>query len=164
MASLLCTVGPPRGRALLAVVAVLVPVASGAGAQPATPLPPLAGDLSSEVLAINPRGEVVGTSRGGVSLDRLTLVVWDRSGTPIALHALPPLAGELESRALAVNRHGEAAGASSELFRLTAVVWDRSGTPTALPPLAGDFASQAFAINRRGEVAGASFQVMMSSA
>ena len=141
----------PRGLAFSAVLALLLPLASGAWAQTPTALPPLADDTQSQASAINPRGEVAGFSRGsGV----VTAVVWDRNGTATAL---PPLAGDFASFATAINPRGEVAGISQDAsFLLTAVLWDLGATPTALPPLAGDTDSFASAINPRGEVAGVS--------
>ena len=64
----------PRGLPFLAVLALLVPVTSGAVAQTPTALLPLDGDLTSRANAINSRGVVVGDSTA--ELGGTTAMVW----------------------------------------------------------------------------------------
>jgi len=122
-------------------------------------LPPLDGDISSEIgssfsrgNSINNHGAVVGSSIGS---DRSrTAAQWGRNG--LIKRVLPPLPSDTESFATAISAHGRVAGNSvgsdgSE----TAVVWDHNNdTPMALPPLPGDTESHAHGINPRGQVSG----------
>jgi uncharacterized membrane protein len=107
-----------RGLTILSVLALLVTVTSGAGAQTPTALQPLDGDSSCTSSGINNRGEVAGTCVGVGG--GFTALVWDRSGTP---RALPPLDGGTEAVAQDINARGEVAGFSvASGGGLTAVV------------------------------------------
>jgi uncharacterized membrane protein len=108
------------------------------------PLGTLPGATESRALAVNERGDVVGSSGGRAFL-------W--SGGRVA--ALPMLAGDTESEAVAIANNGTAVGWSTGPGGSRAVRWAR-GTVEALGMLPGGTTSRARDVNERGDIVGAS--------
>jgi len=101
-----------------------------------TPLPPLEGSTESHVAfgnSINNKGEITGTSFGGVNETRG--VVWNRNGTILMVfQPLEPGGFDPFTTAIAISAHGRVVGVSGDGGggSLQAVMWDQKGNPTVL--------------------------------
>jgi probable HAF family extracellular repeat protein len=102
------------------------------------------GDLS-QALAVNDRGDVVGSSGTRAFL-------WTRTG---GMRALPAVPGHARSEAVAVNNRGEIAGWAARGAESVAVLWTPAGAQS-LATLPGGTFSRALAVNDRTEVVGTS--------
>lgn len=93
-----------------------------------TELAPPAGWRQSEAVAINERGQIVGSALD--SLSRLHAVLWEGG----RMRVLGKLPGDLQSSAASINAHGQVVGYSEGARERTrAFLWE-NGTMRELPP------------------------------
>jgi len=123
-------------------------------------LSPFSDDVVAVAIAINDKGQVVGSSGPcGESVSGPLMpvhaVLWPNDGSPVDLGNL---GGAVNNAALAINNRGEIAGASDLADDLTghAFVWTKNAGMKDVGTLPGDFSSLALGINNRGEVVGTS--------
>jgi probable HAF family extracellular repeat protein len=103
------------------------------------------GGSQSEAVAINDRGQVIGTS--SVASDRYHAFIW-QDGVMTDLGVLP---GQANSKAVAINERGQVVGDSDE----RAFLWQHKKM-TDLGALPDGEESSAVAINEHGQVVGVS--------
>jgi probable HAF family extracellular repeat protein len=114
----------------------------------------IGGGVTGEAFAINNRGQAVGYTVPGTSLQAVhQAALFDReSGEAITLPVLP---GGSASEAFGINDRKQAVGFSSSSEGPRATLW-QDGTVVNLGLLPGDDSSGAWAINNRGHAAGSS--------
>jgi probable HAF family extracellular repeat protein len=120
-------------------------------------LPPFSGDSVAGALAINDRGQVVGTSGSCAPISPAIgahAVLWQ---TGSAVTYLGSLGGTLSNVAYDINNSGQVVGVSGLPGDATAhaFLWE-NGAMSDLGTLPGDFLSVAFSINDNRQVVGQS--------
>ncbi|MBW4721540.1 hypothetical protein [Saccharothrix obliqua] len=143
---------------LAAVVLVLTAAPTGAlaaGSVAGVDLGVLPGGSSSQAVAVNDNGVVVGFSNTEPRSPKHRAVKWGADGKPVALDLLP---GESQSRASQINDDEVVAGVSyDDQGYPTPVRWDRAGRVTELPLLPGHTSGVVTALTRSGTVLGRSY-------
>jgi probable HAF family extracellular repeat protein len=118
-------------------------------------LPPLSGDAIAGALAVNNRGQVVGTSGACTSPNPLAHAVLWKDGS---VTDLGNLGGALNNIATGINERGEVIGFSDLAGDavLHAFLWTKDNGMQDLGTLPGDLSSVALGINEEGQVVGQS--------
>lgn len=120
------------------------------------------GNLTTQALDLNDRGDIVGVSGGQPK----AAVLWPRKGGMVGLGTLP---GYTHSEAVAISENGSIAGLATGVGafpnRSRAVLWQPGGLAIQdLGALPGGADSRARDVNDRGEVVGRSTSAMGSRA
>ena len=120
------------------------------GSGTAVPLGALAGRATSEALAVNARGDVVGYSADASGVRRATL--WTAGGAMVDLGALP---GGAFSQALGISNAGDIVGTSTSSLGSRACIWTAGGSIqdlNALVPPSSTVLTHATGINQAGVI------------
>jgi probable HAF family extracellular repeat protein len=122
-------------------------------------LPGASRAQASRALAINERGDAVGSSDTGFGLHA---ILWPGWGSEQDLGTLPR---HTTSEAVAVNGRGDIVGYSADVTGMRrAVLWQRGGGILDLGTLPGGDFSQALGINDAGDIVGTSASIFGSRA
>jgi probable HAF family extracellular repeat protein len=155
------TLETPGYCASPAQVLDFVPVIWGTGPDEIRRLPPLPGDTVGVALAVNDKGEVVGTSglcsntTANGLVDGPHAVIWEADGS---VTDLGNLGSSTVNVAAGINNRGEVVGGSvsAKDGNLHAFLWTRGGGIKDLGLLGADVATAPTWINNNGQAVGGS--------